>query len=303
MNKKTEGFLPHLLAILIVTIWGTTFVSTKVLLYNGLTAFEIYMYRFLLAYIAIWFIALKKLWSGNIKDELLLFAGGLAGGSVYYLSENIALLYSTASNVSLIVCANPLITLLIITLFYKSDRMKAYQITGSVIAFAGMVVVVLNGHFVFNISPLGDMLALVAAISWSVYSLILKNLSGRYPILFINRKVFFYGLISLLPVFIFRSFPVRLSLLNEPVIWGNLLYLGFVASMICYILWSWALKQLGTVRTSNYIYFIPLITMATAVIVIHETVNSIILLGAALILGGLYLSGKKELSIKNIRNR
>jgi drug/metabolite transporter (DMT)-like permease len=77
------------------------------------------------------------------------------------------------------------------------------------------------------------------------------------------------------------------------VVIGNLLFLGLFASMLCYILWNKALKHLGAVRTSNYIYFNPVISLITSAIVIHETITPVALLGATFILGGIYWSERK----------
>ena len=193
MIKYTE-YKYHLAALFTVTVWGATFVSTKVLIANSLTPAEIFLLRFAMAYVCILPFARGRMWAANLRDELLLAAAGLSGGSLYFLTENMALEYAPASNVSLIVCTAPVWTAVVMSLFYRGERMSRRQIAGSALAFAGMVLVVLNGHFVLRLSPRGDMLALSAAMLWMVYSLVIKRLGGRYPAIFITRKVFFYGL-------------------------------------------------------------------------------------------------------------
>ena len=192
MTKYPE-YKYHLAALFTVTVWGATFVSTKVLIANSLTPAEIFLLRFATAYVCIWPFAARSMWAANLRDELLLAAAGLSGGSLYFLTENIALEYAPASNVSLIVCTAPVWTAVAMSLFYRGERMSRRQLAGSALAFAGMVLVVLNGHFVLNLSPRGDMLALSAALLWMVYSLVIKRIGGRYPAIFITRKVFFYG--------------------------------------------------------------------------------------------------------------
>ncbi len=196
--------------------------------------------------------------------------------------------YAPASNVSLIVCTAPVWTAVVMSLFYRGERMSRRQIAGSALAFAGMVLVVLNGHFVLRLSPRGDMLALSAAMLWMVYSLVIKRLGGRYPAIFITRKVFFYGLVTILPVFAFRPFGADWEVLSRPVVWGNLLFLGVVASMLCYVLWNAAMHRLGAVRTTNYIYFNPLVTIVAATLCIGERITLAALAGAALILYGMW---------------
>lgn len=287
MIKYTE-YKYHLAALFTVTVWGATFVSTKVLIANSLTPAEIFLLRFAMAYVCILPFARGRMWAANLRDELLLAAAGLSGGSLYFLTENMALKYAPASNVSLIVCTAPVWTAVVMSLFYRGERMSRRQIAGSALAFAGMVLVVLNGHFVLRLSPRGDMLALSAAMLWMVYSLVIKRLGGRYPAIFITRKVFFYGLVTILPVFAFRPFGADWEVLSRPVVWGNLLFLGVVASMLCYVLWNAAMHRLGAVRTTNYIYFNPLVTIVAATLCIGERITLAALAGAALILYGMW---------------
>ena len=151
-----------------------------------------------------------------------------------------------------------------------------------------MALVVLNGRFILHLSPKGDLLALAAALMWMVYSLIIKRLGNRYSAAFIARKVFFYGILTILPVFLLRPFDVSAAQLAQPVVWGNLLFLGIVASGICYALWNVAMLRLGAVRATNYIYINPLVTMLTAALCIGERITLAAMAGAAMILYGMW---------------
>lgn len=287
MIKYTE-YRYHIAALFTVAVWGATFVSTKVLIANSLTPAEIFLLRFAIAYACIWLVSRGRLWAAGWRDELTLAAAGVTGGSLYFLTENMALEFAPASNVSLIVCTAPVWTALLLSLAYRSERMTRRQVAGSALAFAGMVLVVLNGRFVLHLSPRGDLLALSAALLWMVYSLVIKRVGGRYPAIFITRKVFFYGLLTILPVFLFQPFSVDAGVLARPAVWGNLLFLGIIASMLCYILWNAAMHRLGAVRTTNYIYINPLVTILTAALCIGERITAAALAGAALILYGMW---------------
>lgn len=282
----------HFLAILTVIIWGTTFVSTKILIGDGLTPVEILLYRFLLAYIGIWFFCPRRLFAKSWKDELLFLGAGLCGGSLYFISENTALGITLASNVSLIICTAPILTALLSRLFNKGERLKKHLIYGSLMALLGVGLVVFNGSFILQINPLGDMLTLLAALMWAFYGLILRRLGNRYPTLFVTRKVFFYGVVTLIPVLIASPIHPQLAVLSRPAVIGNLLFLGIFASLICYIMWNTAVKELGVVRTTNYIYVVPLVTLLTSAIVIDETITVVALIGSAFILSGVYVAEK-----------
>ena len=295
MTLKTEWSTAvwHLAAVLTMCVWGTTFISTKVLLLHGLTPAHIFLLRFAQAYVGILLVEHKRWLCRDWRDELHMLVLGVCGGSLYFLTENTALTMSYASNVSLIVCTAPLLTAIVIRLFYRNYRLSVQFVVGSLVALAGVAVVVFNGHFVLNLNPLGDLLSFSAALLWAFYSLVIKKLNGRYSTAFITRKICFYGLISLLPMFFYEPLYWKRDLIFDPVISSNLLFLGVVASMLCYMLWNVVLKHLGTVRASNYIYFNPVVTLLASSLVLNESLTAISLVGAALVLGGVFIADRR----------
>ena len=283
----------HLIAILTVSIWGLTFIATKVLIGYGLTPQEIFFYRFLIAYAGIWIISPKRLFANRWKDEFWLMAGGILGGSLYFFTENTALGITQASNVSFLICTAPLLTTILSLLFYKSEKATKGLIGGSLLALAGVGLVVFNGSVILKISPVGDLLTLLAAFSWAFYSLIIRKMTGRYPTVFITRKIFFYGVLTILPAFLLHPLQPDLDILLQPIVLSNLLFLAVLASLICYVLWNVVLKQLGTVRASNYIYLNPLVTMVASMMILQEQITLFALIGAGCIVCGVYLAERK----------
>lgn len=292
MDAK-KNYIYHLVAILVIGVWGLTFISTKVLIGHGLSPQEIFLLRFLIAYLGIWFISPRKLLANNWRDELWLLLGGVTGGSFYFLTENTALEITLATNVAFIVCTAPLLTTILSLLIYKKEKATRSLIGGSIVALVGVAMVVYNGSFVLKISPLGDFLTLLAALSWAFYSLIMRKMFGRYSTTFITRKIFFYGVVTILPAFLVHPWQFDVHRLLDPPVLLNLLFLSVLASLICFILWNMILKQLGTVRASNYIYLNPLFTLAGSAVLLNEHLTVVALAGAVLILGGVYLAGKK----------
>ena len=286
----------HLVAFMVVAIWGVTFVYTKLLLIAGLTAAQIFVLRFIMAYLLLLVYSLIRkqfrLFASVWQDELLMVALGVTGGSLYFLTENSAMIYTTTTNTSLIVCLCPLIAALLIALFFRSMRLHGIQIVGTVIAAIGVCIVVLNGHFVLHLSPLGDMLAFGACLCWAFYSLLMIPAGQRYDTLFITRKVFFYGLLSMIPYFlIFPGLPSLNVVLRIDVL-ANLLFLGCVASMLCFLAWNWVIKKLGAVIVTNYVYFNPVTTVIFAWLILAERITIYFLVGTLLILAGMYLCNK-----------
>ena len=299
MGKKGIG---HLMAFVTVAIWGSTFVFTKMLLLNGLSPAQIFTLRFMIAYVLLLAFELAtrrqsfRLVSRSWRDELMLLLLGVSGGSLYFLTENAAMLYTTATNTSLIVCSCPLFAMLLIALVYrKSERFTGVQVVGSLLACLGMAVVVMNGHFVLHLSPVGDLLAFAACLCWAVYSLLMKAVTERYSTFFITRKVFFYGLLTILPYYVvFPGFPSVEVIFSRGVIW-NLLFLSVVASMVCFLVWNWVIRRLGAVIATNWVYFNPITTILFAWWLLHEQITPWFLLGTVLILTGMFLCEKRHL--------
>ena len=288
---KNRILLFHILTALVVTIWGTTFVATKVLLQHGLDPIEIMFYRFILAYMGIFLVSHKRIWADNWKDELMLMLSGLTGGTFYFIAENTALEITQASNVALLVCTTPIFTSLFMNWFCKEPLRKNVMI-GSLIALVGVGMVVFSGSVILQINPLGDFLSIVASVMWAFYCLVLKPLGNRYSTAFITRKVFLYSILSLLVYFLFEPLQVKPDILFHPVVALNLLFLGIVASMLCFIAWNAAVKVLGPSKTANYIYVQPLSTLALSSIILSEVITFISMVGALCIIGGVYLAEK-----------
>ena len=186
---------------------------------------------------------------------------------------------------AIILCSVPFVTALMMAAFYRDERMTRRQVLGSLVAVAGMVMVVLNGEFVLRLNPLGDLLAFCSVVVWASYSVVMKRVSGRYSPLFISRKLFAYGIISIAPYFIINPLSDR-TVFSEPVVWGNLLYLGIVASMLCFVLWNWSLATVGTVKTTNLLYTQPFFTMLIACIVLGDRITVMAVIGTVLLTVG-----------------
>ena len=284
----------HILAILTSAIWGTTFISSKLLLQEGLSPAAIMMLRFILAYVMMLpFIKRKEWFCGNLKDELLMVLLGVSGGSLYFLLENTALVYTQASNVAIIIAATPLLTMLTVNLINKGVGASRKLYGYSLMSLVGVAMVVMNGNFVLKLNPKGDILTFGAVITWVIYSIIITKVQDRYSSAMITRKVFFYGMLTLLPYFAIEPWGVTMEMLARPMVWGNIAYLGAVASLGCYLAWNIVIKRLGAVDATNYLYINPIVAMITAWAVLDERITSLAMVGTVLILAGVYLAERK----------
>lgn len=284
--------LGHIGAVITVAIWGGSFVSTKVLLDNGMNPAEIYVYRFALAYLLVLFMSHSRLWANSTRDELLFALCGITGGSIYFLAENTALEYTLTTNVSLLTSTSPLITSLLVGLIYKSERPSRGMLVGSFIAFMGVGCVIFNSSFNLQIRPLGDILSILAAFNWAVYSLVLRKLNVVYDLWFITRKTFFYGVITALPFVLSEPLNNPAELVANPAVLSNLLFLGIGASMIAYYFWAQIIKQVGAVKANNYMYLQSIFTLIISAIAIHERISIVGIFGCCMILGGLWVGDR-----------
>ena len=291
-SKNSSPVLYHLLAFFVAAVWGVSFVSTSKLLDAGIQPTEIYIIRFVIAYLVILALTFRKIMSDSLKDEVLFMICGLCGGSIYYIGENTALQYTLVTNVSLLVTLSPIITVLLTKLMYKTEQLSKGFIVGSIIAFIGVACVIFNSSFNIEVKPLGDLLSIFAAVSFAIYCIVVKKLNARYDTLFISRKIFFYGVVTALPFLTFQDHFMDFAILKEPVVWMHILFLGVVCSMLAFILWNEAINKLGASRASNYLYFSPLITLIASVWLLNENVSIVGYIGCALTIGGVIVSEK-----------
>lgn len=333
MQKGTGNTIYHVLAIVIVAIWGLTFISTKVLLMAGLAPEEIFLVRFSIAYFGMWLFCLwgmgsdasgaggslatrgdvpadgsctgasrtgsqsvqspARLFCNSLKDELLLVLAGVMGGSLYFWSENTALQYTMASNVSFIVCTTPLVTA-ILNAAVRRERIGRLTLLGGCLSLVGIGMIAFSGGEGFHLSFLGDALAMLASLTWAIYTVVTNGLLKKYPSALISRKVFFYGMLTIVPVLLVKGWTFPAGRFLEPKVLLNALFLGVVASLACYALWNSVIKRLGTVGSSNYIYLNPLFTLIAATLLLGERLTPVAIAGCLITLIGVWTASRSS---------
>lgn len=294
----------HLIALFTVGVWGLTFVSTKVLL-QDFTALWILLLRFAAGFLALCALRPHVLRLQRRRHELLFVAAGATGIAAYYLLENVALIYTTATAVGVIVAASPLFTAIISALLGDRSALSRRFVAGFMLAMAGLALVSSSGGGgeaaesaaagAFATQPLalfGDGLALLAALVWAVYSQLVRRIADLgYETVASTKRTFLWGLVFIVPATLaFGGAMPEPSALTSPQNLANLLFLGLVASAACFVTWGLAVKHLGPTTSTTYIYLVPAITAVASALLLGEALTAPIVVGLVLTIAGLALS-------------
>lgn len=287
-SRQTSG---HLLALFTVAVWGVTYIFTKLLLQN-FTPTEILVIRFVISVATLFLLAPRILKLKDKRENLTFAAAGLTGVCLYYLLENIALNHTMVSNVGVILAVAPCFTAIVNQIFAKDkEPLHRSFIIGFIIAILGIVLISFNGATEFQLSPVGDILAILAAFSWGIYSVLSKKIAsyGYNPIQS-TRRILLYGFAFILISALVTGFDPNWSALKEPQILGNFLFLGVLAGGVCFVTWNMAVERIGAIKTSVYIYLNPVITVVSSILILHERLTWMSALGTVLTLVGLIIS-------------
>ena len=312
--SKDKKFLGYFLAAISIFFWGITFICTKSLL-KDFSSLEILFIRFLMAYIGLW-IMHPKIQKIQPVDNILFVLAGLSGVVLYQFSENIAINFTNASNVSVIVSICPLFTALIAQYFLKENNLNLWFLLGFIISILGVALVCFNGKMELELNPKGDLLALFSAVCWGFYSLFVSLINKKnYDPICATRRVFFYAVLFMLPLMLAgfgitksessmfeglrESMLVTLnkaanaSRFSKPLNWFNLIFLGAIASGFCFSAWNKACEIVGTVKVTCGLYLIPVVTIIFAFFTLGEKITWLGALGSVITITGLFISEKK----------
>ncbi|HPE68556.1 MAG TPA: EamA family transporter [Thermotogota bacterium] len=282
--------------------WGASFVATK-LVVGVVPPFFAATVRFFLAWVALRLFSRGRPYG---KPLDLVFAG-FWGITMYFVFENSALLFTTPTNAVLIISTIPLMNLFYLRLVHRSPVLSQ-QLWGGLLAFCGVALVVLSGHFVLALNPLGDLLILGAAFSWVFYTHYMMRIEkegekqGRRNPLGVTRVMTFWGFLFFLP---FAGWEIANGqvhgevFVHSPLLWVGLLYLGLFCSALGYFFWNRAIQELGPRTTTNAIYAMPVVTALVEGLLLHRFPHVLTLSGGVLILSGLFLSEKKAKRIRS----
>ena len=314
---KIGGYLAAAFAIV---VWSVTFASTRALL-RDFSAFEILIVRFVMAWVALWGVELfqKRGGRGSARPAVCsewLFAGmGFTGIVLYQFLENCAIYYTNASNVAILVSFVPIATAIIARIVLKDRSLSRPLVVGSLIAVCGVAVVSIGSTFELQVHPLGDLMALVAMLSWGFYSILVDivNERGVQPITAM-RKSFAWSLVIMAPFALWGAtecgshaldgvFGVSLATtvnarrFSDVAHWANFVFLGLIASAASFAMWNFACKAIGMVKATVGLYFTPIVGVAFAVLFLGEPLTVSGISGGTLILVGVFIANRNKVRL------
>jgi drug/metabolite transporter (DMT)-like permease len=278
----------HVSLLAVVVVWAGSFSVIKVLLDDGVGAFDIAIARYAIAAPGFAFV----LWrAGGLpgltrRDATRIGLAGLLIVVGYHVSLNVGERYTTSGVAALVVALAPGMTLVLATLV-GLDRMTTRRVVGLAVAFAGVAVIVTlgEGEALSIESAKGPLIVVGAPVSFALYNILLKPLLARYGLLALTAATSLVGMLGLLP-FVRPSTVELVSGVSakDAVL---LLYLGVLATLLGYIAWNIGLRALGPTRAVAYTYAISPLAVLIGAVWLGEPVTAWLALGGALVVGGI----------------
>ncbi len=279
-------------ALFAVTIWGASFVATKVSLQYADPATIVWL-RFSMGIVVLGFtVALKKQFVFPQGRDWGYFALlGFLGITFHQWLQSTGLLTAQATTTAWIVATTP-VFMALLGLFILRENLALYQIVGIFLATFGVLLVITKG----NLSVLttgdfgapGDFLVLISALNWAIFSTLSRSGLQKHPA---TRMMFFvmgFGWLFTSILFFTTSGLKQISSIPWDG-WVAILFLGILCSGIAYIFWYDALKDLPVAQTGAFLYLEPIVTVIVAAIVLDEVLLLASTIGGITILVGVWL--------------
>lgn len=286
-----EKKLAHILAVIIMLIWGVSYLSIKVVVAEinpVLTAF----YRFLIASIILFTVMKIRYPKEKIlkEDRLKMALGGLTGVALYFFFENYSVLFTSASNVAILLSSIPVFTLIAQKVVFK-EKMTIPKVLGATLSFVGIVVIIISKEKIslFSKGTIGDIMALAAALTWVVYNIITSKFKGTYKSITITTYQGIWGCLFLAPSLLFSKFTIPSTKASL-----NLIFLAVFCSCIAYAMYIYCLEHLGATVITTYINLQPIVSLISAKLLINETISVWQVVGSVIIILGVFLVGFGE---------
>jgi len=279
-----------LFALMSISFWGVSFVSTKAVL-GKLDPYSLLVIRFGIGALFLFVLLLLQRHRLHISIRYVphLMVLGILGVFVHQVLQATALLTINASAAGWLISFSPIFTV-ILSLLFLHEKMNFTKAVGMVLAVTGVFIVssTRSGQSIQFAMNIGFLLMILSTLNWAIYSVLLKSLKIPYPPLVVTFYMCVTGLILTTPFIIRNRGWENLTLLDHSE-WAHLLFLGIFVSGIAYWYWGKALEVLEASKVSMFLYLEPIATLIAAVLLLHEKVLLISVIGGIIIIIGVVI--------------
>ncbi len=279
------------LGFLTLVIWGYAYIVIRVTVKGkppAIPPVSLAFIRFLIGYFTLLCIPVRRERMPGPGQTRTIIVMGLTGMAAYFYFENTGLIYTSATNASILIALAPVLTAVGAAVFFK-QRFSPLNMLGFPLAFVGGALIIWNGKVNFNLDPVGDILILASAVAWAVYTLVSKEISEKYSAIALTRRATLVGVAVFFPFFIYELATGQLKGMTWLSL-GGAAYLGVFCHAIAMTIWIRCWDKLGIVFVSNLIYLQCIVTMALAWITIKEPITWFLIGCTAVVVLGVYLS-------------
>jgi len=279
--------------LFVMIVWGSSFAVTKIIV-NDVPPLTLAFYRCSIGALTLLsiFIARNKRSIPNYLAGIpwgIIILLGFLGVTVFYIFFNISVKMTSASVGALLQGFIPVCIAVLAAIFLK-ERLSVKQVIGIIISVTGVILIGFLSHSEGDVanSITGNLLMIIAVIAWGIYTIISKKVADKDPLLITSLSTL-VGALLLLPAAIFENFGTGWPQVS-PANWLIIFFLGAMASGICYFLYNKSLQLLSAAQVGNFINLDPLVGFIIALIFLHESVNTLQIIGAVLVVAGIILS-------------
>ena len=294
------------LMVLTAIFWSGAFITGKIAV-GVFPPFSLTFFRFLFALPFIFTIFYIRE-RGNLlprgRQWLALILLGFVGTFCYHVLFFISLKHTTAINSSLIGATNPMLTTLLAAMFF-SERLTPWRVFGIILSFSGVFLFITNGdwqlisQFQYN---QGDLIMLVAVVCFAVYALLSRRFMKQYHLspLMVTAYTFLICVIISVPFVVWEKPATYLGSATASG-WLSILYMSLFASVLGYLFQMVAIQRIGAPRTAIFINLVPIFTIIQSVIILGESITLFKLMGAAIVISGVYLATRPESRVSYLK--
>ncbi|MED3867016.1 DMT family transporter [Priestia megaterium] len=290
MIASKVKFAASLYAIMSISFWGVSFVSTKAVL-DKLDPYTLLVLRFGIGALFLLVLLVLKRYPLNIPLKYIphLIVLGILGVFVHQVIQATALLTINASAAGWIISFSPVFTV-ILSVFFLHEKMTVLKASGMIVAIIGVLLVTTatNQQSFQPSINVGYLLMILSTLNWAIYSVLLKRLHIQLPSLVVTFYMCLIGFTLTTP-FLVRNKGWEMIPFLTSVEWAHLLFLGVFVSGVAYWYWAKALEVLEASQVSVFLYLEPVATLITAILLLQEKIIPVSILGGIIIVMGVIL--------------